>query len=87
MVMASLYSIILEKIRLSLIHLAGNLMVLWLVWLLKTGKREIMIGDFNLQYYEGEEIACILNIVATPVLLQQVKQRQWQDEKLSLIRN
>ena len=88
MVMASLYNIIIEKIRLSLMHLAGNLMVLWLVWLLKTGKKkEIMIGDFNLQYYEGEEIAYISNIVATPVLLQQVKQRQWQDEKLSLIRN
>ena len=52
-------------------------MVLWLVWLLKTGKKkEIMIGDFNLQYYEGEEITYISNIVATPVLLQQVKQRQ-----------
>ena len=67
-------------------HLAGNLMVLWLVWLLKTGKKkEIMIGDFNLQYYEGEEIAYIPNIVATPMLLQHVKQRQWQDEKLRLI--
>ena len=87
MVMASLYNIILEKIRLSLMHLAGNLMVLWLVWLLKTGKKEIMISDFKLQYYEGEEIAYISNIVATPVLLQQVKQRQWQDEKLRIIWN
>ena len=48
-------------------------------------KKKIMIADFNLQYYEGEEIACIPNIVATPMLLQHVKQRQWQDEKLRLI--
>ena len=34
-------------------------------------KREITIGDYNLQYYEGEEVACIANVVATPVLLQQ----------------
>ena len=50
-------------------------------------KREITIGDYNLQYYEGEEVACIANVVATPVLLQQVKQRQWQDEKLRIIWN
>ena len=62
-------------------------MVLWHVWLLKTGKREITISDYSLQYYEGEEVAYISNIVATPVLLQQVKQRQWQDEKLRIIWN
>ena len=50
-------------------------------------KREITIGDYNLQYYKGEEVACISNVVATPVLLQQVKQRQWQDEKLRIIWN
>ena len=50
-------------------------------------KREITIGDYNLQYYVGEEVACVANVVATPVLLQQVKQHQWQDEKLRLIWN
>lgn len=52
-------------------------MVFWHVWLLKTGKREITIDDYNLQFYDREEVACISNIVATQVLLQQVKQRQW----------
>ncbi|XP_060974115.1 uncharacterized protein LOC133039277 [Cannabis sativa] len=54
---------------------------------LEDWKRTITMGDYNLQYYEGEEVACISNLVATPVLLQQVKQRQWQDEKLRLIWN
>ncbi|XP_062075853.1 uncharacterized protein LOC133779979 [Humulus lupulus] len=52
---------------------------------LEDWKRTITVGDSELEYYDGKDIACVSNVMVTPMLLQQVKQCQWQDEKLRLI--
>ncbi|PON78979.1 hypothetical protein PanWU01x14_014800, partial [Parasponia andersonii] len=33
----------------------------------------IAIGDYNLQYFENEEVACLSNIVISPSLLQTIQ--------------
>ena len=44
--------------------------------------RRVTIADFNLQYYEDNERAFLFNVIATPTLIQKVKQGQWHDEGL-----
>ncbi|XP_024022411.1 uncharacterized protein LOC112091906 [Morus notabilis] len=43
--------------------------------------------SFNLQCYEDSYKACVFNIVATPTLIQLVKQGQWHDEELGEVWN
>ena len=45
--------------------------------------RSRTIMDYDLQYYEDYNKAFVYNLVATPSLLEWVKQGQWQDEDLT----
>ena len=45
-------------------------------------KRLVVIGDYNLQFYEDENMACVYNMVATPTLLQWVLESQFLDTEL-----
>ncbi|PON67963.1 hypothetical protein PanWU01x14_099600, partial [Parasponia andersonii] len=45
-------------------------------------KNSVAIGDYNLQYFENEDVAYLSNIVISPSLLQTVQQSQWQDREL-----
>ncbi|KAL5576960.1 hypothetical protein UlMin_018659 [Ulmus minor] len=44
--------------------------------------RSRTIVDYDLQYYEDSNQDFVYNLVATPLLLERVKQGQWQDEDL-----
>ncbi|WP_171949947.1 integrase zinc binding domain-containing protein, partial [Proteus mirabilis] len=48
-------------------------------------RNSVTIGDYDLHYYEDEQRAYAFNLVATPSLVLQVKQSQWQDEDLQQI--
>ncbi|PON42269.1 Flotillin family [Parasponia andersonii] len=45
-------------------------------------KNSVVIDDYNLQYFENEDVAYLRNIVISPSLLQTVQQSQWQDREL-----
>ena len=49
---------------------------------LEDWKRSEIVGDYDLQYYEDSNQAMVYNLVSTPILIQQVKQNQWQDSHL-----
>ena len=54
---------------------------------LEDWKHAVTIGDFDLQLSDGGLRAYVCNMVATPSLVQQVKQSQWQDKELRRIWN
>ena len=54
---------------------------------LEDWKRTVTIGDFDLQLCDDGYRAYVCNLVATPSLVQQVKQSQWQDEEFRRIWN
>ncbi|KAH7575873.1 hypothetical protein JRO89_XS02G0236300 [Xanthoceras sorbifolium] len=50
-------------------------------------KRTMVIGDYDLCLQEDEVTTRVYNVVATPSVLQRVKQSQWQDEELRTLWN
>ena len=54
---------------------------------LEDWKRIVIIEDYDLQYYETDDVALVYNITATSSLLQHAKETQWQDAKLREIWN
>ena len=40
-------------------------------------KRTTTVEDYDLQYYEDENVALVYNVTTTPSLLQHTKQTQW----------
>ena len=54
---------------------------------LENWKTYVTIRGFDLQFCLEGDRAYVCNIVATPSLIQQVKQGQWQDEELRKIWN
>ena len=49
---------------------------------LEDWNRAAIIENYDLQYYEYENIVLVYNVIATPSLLQHAKETQWQDAKL-----
>ena len=54
---------------------------------LEDWKRTIIVEDYDLQYYEADDVALAYNVTATPSLLQHAKETQWQDTELREIWN
>ncbi|KAL5838964.1 hypothetical protein ACOSQ4_011572 [Xanthoceras sorbifolium] len=54
---------------------------------LEDWKRTMVIGDYDLCLQEDEVTTRVYNVVATPSVLQRVKQSQWQDEELRTLWN
>ena len=54
---------------------------------LKNWNRSVIASSYNLQYYEGNNVALVYNVTATPSLLQHANETQWQDANLRKILN
>ena len=50
-------------------------------------KRASTVEGYDLQYYEDKNVAIVYNIIATPSLLHNAKETQWQDVELREIWN
>ena len=42
----------------------------------------MVISDYNLKYYEDENVACVYNVIATPTLLKHVQESQFLNREL-----
>ena len=49
--------------------------------------RSMCVAGYNLHYYEGDSVALVYNVTATPSLLQHAKETQWQDAELREVWN
>ena len=54
---------------------------------LEDWRRSVTVADYNLQYYESDNVALVYNVAATLSLLQHAKETQWQDVELRDIWN